>query len=237
MNSAQTTNQSSDEQNPLKFVAKMVKFLEGLNINRYHVERYYKRTSQNLDFDLDQELKTRLLAFFERVKNVSVDNDQTYNESSYVVKGVDSSDTPCLFEWRVGEQHSTDISIISELLVKKEVEVGYLVYLSSGKQTRIEIKQTDLKESSSDKQNDVEEEKKSEQEDMIRLFESQKLESPGLVEAYGKIEFKELFEKLLKEPNDPLNRKWITYFGSNASNVVKKPCMVALKDYFTKYSL
>ena len=238
MNSTQSNNQNTNENSSLKFIATMIKFLEGLNVSKQDVEKFYNRTFQTLGFDLHQGLKPIFLYSLDKVKNVSVDDQKKYDVCSYIVAGVDFSDNRCLFQWKIGEMSSNDAPVLSELMAIQKVEVGYLVYLDSGKEIRIEVKQTGLKKSSEvSKPDKLEEEgKKRAQVDTMEVLGSNCLDSLGLTESYGKIEFKELFNKLVNDPDNPLNRKWIDYFGGSASKSVKKPCMVAMRNYFTKYS-
>ncbi len=70
---------------------------------------------------------------------------------------------------------------------------------------------------------------------VMEQLEDNILSTDKLSADYGFITYRELFKRLLSDPNNAKNAKWIGYFRKAFSSSWSDPCLVAVRDYFRKY--
>ena len=70
---------------------------------------------------------------------------------------------------------------------------------------------------------------------VLQQFGETRLHSEKLLQDYGQITYRELFARLISDPDNETNNKWIRRFREPFSDSWKHHCFQALKFYFRKY--
>jgi len=112
------------------FLETMMRMLKPLkNISQKQLERTYEMTAEDLKYQLNQESKSSLFRFMEKIQRV-VEVEKSSSRYRYDLVGIDRNNDVCIIDWKTGQKYLKDIQQISSYLYEHlEAQAGYLVYL------------------------------------------------------------------------------------------------------------
>jgi len=233
-----------------KFLETMCKILLPLRqIKSTQLEKAYDMTAEDHGFELSTQEKENLFSFMKDIKQI-VDVKDPSQKHDFDMMGIDQNGKLCVIDWKTGsfdpKRHKSVNDYVQENL---DVKTGFIVYLDLGQKVEIkkethlfaavsshmEEKKIPFEQAKNKELIKSREEQENDLAALSSILKDKELHSKGLKNDYGSIKYIELLRKLVNDPKDEKNQKWISWFIGKNADVCKETCLVNVRDFFRKF--
>jgi len=223
-----------------KFLETMFKILLPLKqIKETQLEKAYEMTTEDHGFELSLKEKGCLFRFSKKIKQI-VDVKDPEQKHDFDLMAIDQNGKLCIVDWKTGNLDFKRNQTINDYIQKNpDVKTGFIVYLDLDQMVELKREEKVLTSQTEEKKSEVAKNTREEQEDDIAqlssLLKDKELHSKGLKGDYGSIKYIELLRKLVNDPQNELNKKWIDWFLGKNADICRETCLVSVRDYFRKF--
>jgi len=227
-----------------KFLETMFKILLPLKqLKETQLEKAYEMTTEDHGFELSLKEKGCLFRFSKKIKQI-VDVKDPSQKHDFDLMAIDQNGKLCIVDWKTGNYDLKRNQTINDYLDKNlDVKTGFIVYLDLDQMVELKkeekVPPTQTEETKVEEMKNKELEAREEQENEIAklssILKDKELHSKGLKGDYGSIKYIELLRKLVNDPKNELNKKWIDWFLGKNADICREPCLVNVRDYFRKF--
>ncbi len=232
----------------LELLTTVMKILSSLkNLRPSQIERAYKMAVKDLKYQLEEEKSFFLesLSQLKAIKKIISVHDDEATSLKALICLAQNKDNQLIFSvWSVDQDDRKNIQArLESFNGKYKLQKAHMICLDSKK-----VKPLSISNNSSIMQISIppdllgnssisapEKTKEEAINEVKRELQKYPLHSDGLIDDFGNILFKDMFEKLLADPNEATNKKWIRMFKQPISNSWSHVCLKAMRSFFRTY--
>ena len=234
----------------LELLTTIMKILSSLkNLTASQLERAYRMAVKDLKYKLEEEDRIFLLHSLSQLKIIkriiSIQEDEATSLEALICLAQTNDNQLIYSVWSVDFDDRKNIQErLESLNGKSQSQKAYIICLDSKEiqtrsiENRPPIMQSSIASSSflGNSSSSASNEAKIKAVQAVKeKLQNYPLHSDGLIHDFGGILFKEMFDKLLADPNEKINKKWIGMLKQPISDNWTHPCLQALRWYYRKF--